>query len=163
MYAKEFTGGVDQRQCGGSHTMIHPAMRNFKSTMTHFNQFVIIRDESEGVVSLPKRDYLVNLPKDVRVKQLMKEKLPKIASRENRPMSAQKERPMILNTRSPSAPTSPRLGSPNPTQATFGTTSLDPIEVPQADLHEFGSSEVYVNPHSALSQSDENHSHVSFT
>lgn len=60
------TGMVDlaylppsQRYCGGSHTIMHPFRRSFKSTSTHFNQYVMIREDEQTNPCLPRRDFIV--------------------------------------------------------------------------------------------------------
>ncbi|XP_032238374.2 titin homolog [Nematostella vectensis] len=64
-----------QRYCGGSHTIIHPLRRNVKSN-SHFNQYVVIKDDAEAPVALPKREFIV--PKDSGLKKHSKPKLPSI-------------------------------------------------------------------------------------
>lgn len=88
------TGMVDivdlppsQRYCGGSHTIMHPFRRSVKSTSSHFNQYIMVRDDAETNLPLPRRDFIV--PKDSNMKRYMKPKLPAIGQ---------------ANTREPSPP-----------------------------------------------------------
>lgn len=76
-----------QRYCGGSHTIMHPFRRSVKSTSSHFNQYIMVRDDAESNVALPRRDFIV--PKDSNLKKYMKPKLPAIGQ---------------TNTREPSPP-----------------------------------------------------------
>ena len=65
-----------QRYCGGSHTIMHPYRRSFKAGGSHFNQYVVIREDSEASVPLPRRDFIV--PRDNNLRRYTKPKLPAI-------------------------------------------------------------------------------------
>ncbi|KAK3749503.1 hypothetical protein QZH41_013469 [Actinostola sp. cb2023] len=86
------TGMVDivdlppsQRYCGGSHTIRHPFRRSVKSTSSHFNQYIMIREDVESNVALPRRDFIV--PKDSGMKRYIKPKLPAIGQPNTRETS----------------------------------------------------------------------------
>lgn len=110
------TGMVDlidlppsQRYCGGSHTIMHPFRRSVKSTSTHFNQYVMIRDDVETNVALPRRDFIV--PKDSQLKKYMKPKLPAIGQANTRDPSPPLDYDDSYQDRPSSAPATPGLYS----------------------------------------------------
>jgi hypothetical protein len=108
------TGMVDlidlppsQRYCGGSHTIMHPFRRSVKSTSTHFNQYVMIKDDVESTVALPRRDFIV--PKDTQLKRYMKPKLPAIGQANTREPSPPLDYDDTYQDRPSSAPATPGL------------------------------------------------------
>ena len=109
------TGVVDpielptsQRYCGGSHTIMHPFRRSFKTTGSHLNQYVVIREDSDASVTLPRRDFIV--PRDSNVKRYVKPKLPAIGQSNTREASPPPEYMAEYNDRPLSAPATPSVG-----------------------------------------------------
>lgn len=93
-----------QRYCGGSHTIMHPFRRSVKSTSSHFNQYIMIRDDVESNVALPRRDFIV--PKEGNLKRYIKPKLPAIGQTNTREPSPPLEYESYLD-RPSSAPATP--------------------------------------------------------
>ena len=133
-----------QRYCGGSHTIMHPFRRSFKSTASHFNQYVVIREDGETTVSLPKRDFIV--PKDSQIKRYIKPKLPAIGTANSRVPSPPTDYGVDFGDRPSSAPATPLMSthrdsrarqmsdnqsiSPSPQQDQFGSpTQIEQISV----------------------------------
>ena len=96
-----------QRYCGGSHTIMHPFRRSFKTTASHFNQYVTIREESDAAVTLPRKDFIV--PRDNNLKRYMKPKLPAIGQSNTREPSPPPEYIAEYNERPRSAPPTPSV------------------------------------------------------
>lgn len=96
-----------QRYCGGSHTIMHPFRRSFK-TGSHFNQYVVIREDSDASVALPRRDFIV--PRDSNLKRYIKPKLPAIGQSNTREPSPPPEYMAEFSERPLSAPATPSVG-----------------------------------------------------
>lgn len=97
-----------QRYCGGSHTIMHPFRRSFKTTGSHLNQYVVIREDSDSAVALPRREFIV--PRDNNLKRYMKPKLPAIGQSNTREPSPPPEFIAEYNERPQSAPATPSVG-----------------------------------------------------
>lgn len=97
-----------QRYCGGSHTIMHPFRRSFKSTSSHFNQYVVIREDEQTSVALPRRDFLVPKTETSHKRYSKGKPLPAIGKSNNRnqspPQEYELERPL-------SAPPTPSQGN----------------------------------------------------
>ena len=65
---------MSQRFCGGRHTIMRGNKRSLSSN--HFNDYVVIRNESNSVISLPSREFLVS--NDSGLKRFTRQKLPAI-------------------------------------------------------------------------------------
>ncbi|XP_068730764.1 glutamine-rich protein 2-like isoform X1 [Montipora capricornis] len=123
-----------QRYCGGSHTIMHPYRRSFKSGGAHFNQYVVIREENEASVALPRRDFIV--PRDNNLKRYTKPKLPAIGQSNTREASPSPEYIAEFTERPLSAPATPSVGhspqrqlnSPQPLRETVNQSS-SPVEM----------------------------------
>lgn len=97
-----------QRYCGGSHTIMHPFRRSFKTAGSHLNQYVVIREDSDASVALPRRDFIV--PRDNNLKRYVKPKLPAIGQSNTREASPPPEYIAELSERPLSAPATPSVG-----------------------------------------------------
>ncbi|XP_022790959.1 glutamic acid-rich protein-like [Stylophora pistillata] len=97
-----------QRYCGGSHTIMHPYRRSFKTTGSHLSQYVVIREDSDAAVALPRKDFIV--PRDNSLKRCMKTKLPAIGQNNTREPSPPPEYIAEFSERPLSAPATPSVG-----------------------------------------------------
>ena len=102
-----------QRYCGGSHTIMHPFRRSFKSTSSHFNQYVVVREDEQTTVGLPRRDFIVPKSEAQHRRYSKTKPLPAIGQSNTRepspPMDYER-----FGDRPVSAPATPSVGAHRP-------------------------------------------------